>query len=325
MPTSRLLRSLFVSLCLFSVNPGCSQQTGEPRDAAAGADTPVSGRSASSTGALESSESPTTDPHAAYYASVDVSNPTALRASLHALIDDHRRASYSQCWQILKKADEDPLSPSHILDLYGNNSYVKVAGGNGPYNREHTWPKSYGFPNDNARNYPYTDCHHLFLCNNGYNSSRGNKPFDSCATSCSEKPTVANGGQGGPGTGYPGNSNWTTGSGNSGRFEVWIGRRGDVARAMFYMDVRYEGGVHGNTAAAEPDLVLTDNMPAIRTGSGNVAHMGRLSTLLEWHNQDPVDDKERARNDAVFEFQGNRNPFIDHPEWVDCVFKEECD
>ena len=61
------------------------------------------------------------------------------------------------------------------------------------------------------------------------------------------------------------------------------------------------------------------------TGSNeSVAYMGILSVLLQWHQEDPVDDKERARNDAIAGYQGNRNPFIDHPEWVSCVFSGAC-
>ena len=93
--------------------------------------------------------------------------------------------------------------------------------------------------------------------------------------------------------------------------------RGDVARALFYLDVRYAGGFHGVTGVAEPDLILTDNQSLIVTSGGvnaSVAYMGMLSALLEWHRQDPVDDVERHRNDTVASFQGNRNPFIDRPE-----------
>ncbi len=204
--------------------------------------------------------------------------------------------------------------------MYKNASYPKVGNGTGPYSREHTWPKSYGFPDNSGDddNYPYSDCHMLFLCDKSYNSSRSNRPYRECHPACVEKPTEKNNGQGGGSGEYPGNSNWRTLHGPSGRWETWIGRRGDVARAMFYMDVRYEGG-------GEPDLILTDNANLIVVTDGPIAYMGILSVLLEWHEQDPVDDVERNRNDVVFSFQENRNPFIDHPEWVACLFLNECD
>ena len=151
-------------------------------------------------------------------------------------------------------------------------------------------------------------------------------PYRYCV-SCTEKVTEYNNGQGGGSGTYPGNSNWRSGSGETGSWETWIGRRGDVARALFYMDVRYEGGTHGITDAAEPDLILTDSNGLIVSDTSenkSVAYMGMLSVLLEWHEADPVDDVERARNDTVYSYQGNRNPFIDHPEWVHCVFEDTC-
>jgi hypothetical protein len=84
--------------------------------------------------------------------------------------------------------------------------------------------------------------------------------------------------------------------------------------------VRYEGD------AGEPDLILTDNPALIQTtGPGATeGYMGIRSTLLEWHRQDPVDAKEAIRDDVVYWYQRNRNPFIDHPEWVACVFEDFC-
>lgn len=271
------------------------------------------------------------DPPPGYYQSVDLSNPAALRSTLHAVIDDHIRFPYTSngtdTWDILEAADEDPTEPSFILDLYRNASYPKAGGGNSNYTREHTWPNSYGFPNDNSTNYPYTDCHALFLADGGYNSSRGNNPYRTCSAACTEKTTVANHGRGGGSGIYPGNSSWRTGSGPAGIWETWSGRRGDVARALFYMDVRYEGGSHGVTGAAEPDLILTDDLSRIVTSGGEnaaEAYMGELSTLLAWNAQDPVDDLERHRNDVVASFQTNRNPLIDHPEWVTCLYQGIC-
>ena len=263
----------------------------------------------------------------------DVSLPdaTTARATIHAAIDDHIRHAYSSSdadtWTILELADEAPGDATSILDIYRNEIFAKFGGGTGPYNREHTWPNSWGFPDDGLDNSAYTDCHHLMLSHVGYNSDRSNLPYGTCNAGCSEDATLLNYGVGGGSGIYPGNSNWFTGSSNTGTFETWNGRRGDVARALLYLDVRYEGGTHGATGFAEPDLRLTDNTGLIVSTGANqaTAYMGRLTTLLAWHAADPPDAKELARNDAVWLYQGNRNPFIDHPEWVACVFLGECD
>ena len=261
-----------------------------------------------------------------YYSGVNTSSASALRSSLHALIDDHQRFPYTSTatdtWDILEYADEDPTNPGRILDVYRNAAYTKAGGGNTQYNREHTWPKSYGFTNDGSGNYPYTDTHMLFLSDSAYNSSRNNKPYADCLSNCVERATVANAGAGG-GTGvFPGNSNWY----DTTYWQTWGDRKGDVARALLYMDVRYEGGTHGVTGVAEPNLILTDDPGLIQASSSNlgVAYMGRLADLLRWHAEDPVDEKEILRNEAVYTYQGNRNPFIDHPEWVACVFQGVC-
>ncbi len=266
-----------------------------------------------------------------YYGSVDASTSSSLRTTLHPVIDDHMRFPYSSggtdTWDILELAQEDPNNSSNILDVYRNASYTKVGGGNSNYNREHTWPNGYGFPDDGGSNYPYTDCHQLFLCDEGYNNTRGSRPFDNAPTG-GELTTFFNDGQGGGSGVYPGQSNWTTSAGTLGRWETWSGRRGDVARALLYLDIRYEGGLHNGTGANEPDLILTDNLGLIagsQTGNNeSVAYMGLLSVLLQWHAEDPVDDFERDRHEVVYTFQGNRNPFIDHPEWVDCLYGVTC-
>jgi endonuclease I len=272
------------------------------------------------------------DPPPGYYDTVDATSGAAMRATLHEIIDDHTRFPYTSSstdtWDILELAQEDPDNPNNIIDVYRNRSYAKIGGGTGPYNREHSWPKSYGFPDYNSGNSPYTDCFQLFLCDSGYNSSRSNKPFRNCNAGCLEKVTDYTNGEGGGSGSYPGNSDWTAGSYTAGTWETRIGRRGDIARAQFYLDVRYEGGTHGVTGYWEPDLILTDNealISASNTGDNeHVAYMGMLSVLLQWHAEDPVDDWERNRNEVVSSFQGNRNPFIDHPEWVDCIFSDDC-
>ena len=269
-----------------------------------------------------------------YYANVDPSTPATLRLTLHDTIDDHLWYPYSagttDTWDILELADEDPNDSSRILTVYENETYPKQGGGNSSYNREHTWPRSIGLGDTQTDlNTAATDAHNLRLSNSDYNSDRGSKPFASCnpnfTAGCSERVTVFNNGVGGMGGGYPGDSNWTTSNdGNQGSWEVWEDRRGDVARTMFYMAIRYEGGTHGSTGFPEPDLVLTDNRNLIQGTSGGTAYMGMLQVLLVWHAQDPVDDKEIERNDIVFGFQGNRNPFVDHPAWADCIWEGAC-
>lgn len=263
-----------------------------------------------------------------YYDSVVSTSPQAMRSSLHDIIDDHQRfpytASQTDTWDILELADQDPDEPSKVVSVYRNQAYSKVGGGNNDYNREHSWPKSFGFPDDNDNNYPYTDAHHLFIADGNYNEARSNKPFNYCDSGCSEYTTTVNNGQGGGGQ-----SNWTDGVYSEGNWEVWTGRRGDIARAMFYMDLRYEGGVHGQTGAAEPDLILTNDRDLIANyqtaSNASLAYMGFLDVLLQWHQDDPVDDYERNRNQVIYGFQGNRNPLVDHPEYVSCLYENLCE
>ena len=84
---------------------------------------------------------------------------------------------------------------------------------------------------------------------------------------------------------------------------------------MFYLVVRYEG----NDQSGTPDLELVDRL----THTGE-PHFGKLCTLVAWHGLDPVSPEERRRNDVVHSWQGNRNPFVDHPEFVQAIWGEEC-
>ncbi len=262
-----------------------------------------------------------------YYNRVNTSSAEQLRCSLNTIIRGHTvypySASTTDTWDILEIADEDPSNNARILDVYKNRLYTKVSdrAGTGTgvtYNREHTWPNSLGFSSSTGNlglpHGPYTDTHMLYLSDTQYNADRGNDPYANCTltSGCGERATEVNNGSGG-GTGvYPGNSNWTNGS----RFETWGKRKGDVARAVMYMAIRYEGGQHTVTNQNEPDLELTDNTALIVGTSSSPAYMGLLTDLLQWHQADPPDAAELARNQVIFNFQGNRNPFIDHPEWA---------
>ena len=152
------------------------------------------------------------EPDSGYYDTVDQSTSQTMRDSLHEIIDDHTRFPYTSTatdtWDVLEIADEDQNNSNNIITVYRNVSYVKQGGGNDFYNREHTWPKSYGYPKDRLSNYPYTDMHALFLADSGYNSSRSNHPYNYCDAQCPEKVTESNNGRGGIGGSYPGDSSW---------------------------------------------------------------------------------------------------------------------
>lgn len=260
---------------------------------------------------------------ATYYDSVVDTSASDLRSTLHETIDDHTwfpyTSSSTDTWDILKQADEDEDNPANITAIYKNSSYVKHNGGNNFYNREHSWPNSYGFPDRGPSNYAYSDTHHLFLADIAYNGDRGNKYFDDCTSGCSTRSTVNNDGQGGS------SGELNKFDGNS--WQVWSKRKGDIARAMFYMDIRYEGGNHSVTGYPEPNLILTNNANLIQTSGGNnasQAYMGLLDVLIQWHLDDPVVEEDIDRNDVIFSYQGNRNPFVDHPEWVQCLYLNEC-
>ena len=83
-----------------------------------------------------------------------------------------------------------------------------------------------------------------------------------------------------------------------------------------YMDVRYDG----NDVSNVPNLMLVDQTETAKDSP----LMGKLCTLLQWHNDYPVSARERERNNRIYERQGNRNPFIDHPEFAQSIYGDRC-
>lgn len=237
---------------------------------------------------------------AGYYNSANGLSGISLQNALHEIINDHTKYPYTSSstdvWDILKEVDEDPSNSSNVILLYTGRSQAKSENsgesstlGSNRWNREHVWSKSHGFPNESDT--AYTDIHHLRPADESVNSSRGNKDFDNGGTAHSEATDC-----------YSDSDSW----------EPRDAVKGDVARMMFYMEVRYDPGVH--TDGSTYDLELVDN-----TGTSG-ATFGKLSTLITWHTNDPVDDVERTRNDEVYSYQGNRNPFVDYPEFVNSIW-----
>lgn len=220
----------------------------------------------------------------------------ALKSALNNIIDGHTELSYDAVKEALKDTDEDTNNSGNIICLYTGWSYAKTEFGNGSeqWNREHTWSKSHGDFGDSPP--AGTDLHHLRPTDASVNSAKNNRDFDYGATQ------------------------YFDGSGSTDCYysiDIWEPMdavKGDVARMIFYMATRYEG------EAGEVDLEVVDY---VNTAPANEPLYGRLSRLLTWHEDDPVDDWERNRNDVIYySYQNNRNPFIDHPEYVSEIWGE---
>ncbi|MDC7723954.1 endonuclease [Priestia megaterium] len=244
------------------------------------------------TGGTDPAPDPTepTVPVEDYYRTAAGKTGNTLKTELHNIIDHHTELSYSAVWEALKKTDEDPANVNNVILLYTGRSQAKSTNGGGvdDWNREHVWAKSHG--DFGTAMGPGTDLHHLRPTDVSVNSTRGNLDFDNGGTEHSE--ALGN---------YFDSDSWEP------RDEV----KGDVARMLFYMAVRYEGDV-----SDEPDLELNNTV-----NNGTAPYHGKLSVLLQWNAQDPVDDRERRRNDIIYsDYQHNRNPFIDHPEWVNEIW-----
>jgi endonuclease I len=235
---------------------------------------------------LASSHTATAQPPSGYYASASNLTGEALRGELHSIITGHTVHPYRSTHDFVDLLDEDPNDADRVILIYSGRSEAKDNWGD--YNREALWPPSLGADRRPAQ----TDMHHIFAVDRNVNLSRGSKFYDDCEEDCHSHAEA-------PNAPYDVDS-WEPPD------EV----KGDIARALFYMAVRYEGD------NGEPDLELINETPERGCNC-----MGRLETLLAWHDQDPVDDRERRRNDLIFnEIQGNRNPFVDHPEWVRAIW-----
>ena len=246
-----------------------------------------------------------------YYRTFGLSGET-LRAALNETIAGHTVQPYTlanqgDAWTAMQVLDRDPLDPSRVLMVFTGAS-VPGSDTKGGFNsnitsssweREHIWPRSYGVGSDGA---DFSDLFNLRPIDQGLNQTRGNRIFDAPLLIHPTDPAVAP--PGAPDCLYDA-------AGGQGR--LWQARaseRGDLARVIFYMATRYDG-----SDFATQRLQISDEPDSAR------GRFGRLSTLLQWHLADPVDDEERRRNNLMFaDYQGNRNPFVDDPELAARVF-----
>ncbi|MEU3156928.1 endonuclease [Streptomyces griseoincarnatus] len=281
MPAVRIRRRKAVALASAAVLAGLAVPALTPATAGASAPTQEAPAAQARVAAVAA--------YADYYEGAEGKTGEALKSALHSIVSDQTKLSYSAVWNALKETDEDPSNSGNVILLYSGASRSKSLNGGdvGDWNREHVWAKSHG--DFGTSTGPGTDIHHLRPSDVQVNSIRGNKDFDN------------------------GGSAVTNGGGSltdSDSFEPRDAVKGDVARMILYMAVRYEG------TDGWPDLEPNNSV-----SNGSAPYIGKLSVLKEWHEQDPPDSFEQRRNDVIFEsYQHNRNPFIDHPEWVEAIW-----
>ncbi len=232
-----------------------------------------------------------------YYNTTTGLSGTPLRSALHDIIDNHSSKSYSSLLTYYQTTDKK--ANGKVWDMYSDNP-----GGTPPYeftfsqncgnystegdcwNREHSWPQSWF----NSSSPMVSDLFHVYPTDGKVNGWRSNYPYGEVSN-----PTITtlNGGKLGP-CSFPGYSGTV--------FEPIDEYKGDFARTYFYMCTRYyteDSGWQTN------DMITGANLKP-----------WAVDLLKKWHQQDPVSAKEIARNNAVYGIQGNRNPYIDHPEFV---------
>jgi hypothetical protein len=229
-----------------------------------------------------------------YYSSLDGLAGNELRQALQDIIANSntvRAQTYADVVDILKEADQNPANSNQVWLVYTEQGRAKLdyqttSNNFGTWNREHTFPRSLGGFNSidlddiadginvywtteaDSLRHANSDAHGLRAADGPENSSRGNQHY-------------------GEYVGPPG---------NSGSF------KGDVARSVLYLALRYNG------------LEVVNGFPSV------VGQMGDLATILDWHRNDPPDDFEMNRNNIVYNWQFNRNPFIDQPDLVEYIW-----
>lgn len=231
-----------------------------------------------------------------YYASLEGKSGAILKQAIQDIIANPavvREQNYGDAYDVLKDTDQNPLNSSQVWLMYVEQPRSKLDiqtgnSGTGFWNREHIYCQSRGGFADATSYVPdgisiwsptdandiaagHADAHHIRAEDSPENSSRNNRNY---------------------GVDY---------NGPSGSQGSW---HGDVARALFYMAVRYNGL---NVVNGDPsDAVL--------------GQIGDLATLLTWNTSDPSDDFEMNRNNIVYTWQMNRNPFIDYPSLADYLW-----
>lgn len=248
-----------------------------------------------------------------YYDNAQGLEGDELRVALHNQIKGHTRVSYNSIWDHFYKTDRksdttvwdmysdipSPGTPPYTYRFFQDQCRTIGRAEGACYVREHSFPKNYWGGGSKASDTMYYDLFHIIPTDSWVNGHRSNHPYGVVAGPA----TTLNGGKRGPnaysfeGTAFIGTV-----------FEPTDAYKGDLARNYFYMATRYLSRLESWNSYS-PVIKNGDLAPWV------------VAMMTEWHVNDPVSQKEISRNDSIFTIQGNRNPFIDHPEYVHLIWK----
>lgn len=214
-----------------------------------------------------------------YYKAAEGLTGNALKAKLHTIISTGvKNLTYADLKTLLPKTDADPKDSSKMLLLFSHEQVNAAWDGAATWNREHVWPQSKGWFSTSGAG---ADIHHIRPEDPTVNGKHGNLPYGEVT--------------GGTALKY---NNKIVAYIGSGKFEPLDEFKGDIARIIMYLLVRYSE---------------SDNYPITNVISS-------FNLMLEWHIADPVDEFEILRNERSYQYQKNRNPFIDYPEFADLIW-----
>ena len=212
-----------------------------------------------------------------------------LRELAKIAAEGHVPRTYDNARHMMFRVVDDLDNDDVVTELYTGRKVAGVDGLNTAVKKhltaEHVWPQSHG-----ATEIARADMHHLQPADGTMNSVRNNLPYGDVEHAFWSSPAV---------DGVRELSIVGTDVNGTKVFEPRASMQGDLARMQLYFFTRYHG-----------DRPKQDSLKNFQLS---------LPALLKWHAADPVSDAERARNDIVARLQGNRNPFIDHPEFVEKV------
>jgi endonuclease I len=248
-----------------------------------------------------------------YYSTTTNLSGAELKTALYNKISGHSVTSYSGLWNTYNITDH--FYNGKVWDIYSTNicgvtPYDFTFGANqcgnytkesDCYNREHSFPQSWF----GSASPMVSDMFHIYPTDGKVNGERNNYPYGEVSSATF---TSLQGGKLGTNT-FPGYSGIV--------FEPIDEYKGDLARTYFYMATRYENLIAGWQNNGNANEILAGN-------SFPVYDQWVIDLMVKWHNQDPVSLKEINRNNAIYGYQQNRNPYIDSPQFVQRIWGGNC-